>query len=100
MHVALAIYVWLGTMTSSPGPTPKTWRAAISATEPLLHGVPAYAPQYSAHSAPKALDSGPLIHAPESRIFCVTSRISSSMCIRPIGIRLDVAITMRDGGCI
>ena len=81
MHVALAMKVCEGTMTSSPGPTSSRRRAAISATEPFEQGVPAMAPQNSAHSAPNALLCAPLIHWPESSTSITAARISSSTYI-------------------
>ena len=60
--------------SASPGPMPRACKAAIKATEPLLQGTPPNAPQYSAHSLPKAFDSGPLIQYPEFKIRRVVSR--------------------------
>ena len=86
-EVAVAIKVNEGTMTSSPGPMPKSRNAAMSAPEPLLQGEANSTPQYFANSSAKARPCGPLTQRPESNVLMAALRISSVQDGRANGIR-------------
>ena len=68
MTFAVAIMVNVGMMTSSPGPTPATYRASCSAVVPFVHEMPYLAPTALANAS-----SNWIIFRPVDDIQCVST---------------------------
>ena len=64
---AVAMNVFAGTTTSSPGPTPSAVRLSCRASVPLARPTAWSTPQYAAQSRSKAVTAGPPMYAPSSR---------------------------------
>src|SRR5688500_12061033 len=88
-HTALAVAknVKLGTITSSPGPTPSTISDNKSASLPEAHPTACRTPQYSAIADSKRTQAGPCTNAPDSQ----TSAMAASIRWRSLQFSRDTS---------
>src|ERR1039458_3199842 len=75
--LAVAQNVSVGTITSSPGPTPSAANDVCSAAVHEFTAIACFTPTYVANSCSKRLTFGPVVIQPDRRL-SVTSAISSS----------------------
>ena len=89
-HTALAVAknVKLGTITSSPGPTPSANSASKIASLPEAQPTACSAPQYSAIAASNRAHAGPCTNAPESQTSAIAAS-TSPLQLRVLAVHIE-----------
>src|SRR3982750_1147252 len=97
MLLAVAMKEWLGTITSSPEPTPLASRARCSAVVQFETAQACGAPTNAANSRSKAATSGPCVTQPERIARPAAWTLASSMSGLATGIMLASVTGLSDG---